>query len=106
MKPFRGQGLVVLTLASASLPAPVPAQTAAPIKPYQVEWVYRVRYGYQDEWWRIFQKYQIAALDEERRRGFVRSYSVFRPIERALAGLNREIDAARAHSFGGESADR
>lgn len=34
-------------------------------KPYQVEWVYRVRYGYQAEWWGIFQKYQIAILDRE-----------------------------------------
>ena len=58
---------------------PVFAQSATSTKVYQVEWVYRVKYGFEDEWWRIFQKYQVAALDEEKRRGFVRSYSVFKP---------------------------
>jgi hypothetical protein len=48
-------------------------------KPYQVEWVYRVRYGHQDEWWKIFQKYQIAILDREKELGYVKSYIVERP---------------------------
>jgi hypothetical protein len=61
------------TASSAMAQAPVPA------KPYQEEWVYRVKYGFQDEWWRIFQKYQIAALDEEKRRGYVLDYTVVRP---------------------------
>lgn len=70
-----------LLAAMAILSPPTAAQAQAPsaAKPYQVEWVYRVRYGFQDEWWRIFRKYQIAALDEEQRRGYVRSYSVVRP---------------------------
>jgi hypothetical protein len=46
---------------------------------YQVEWVYRIRYGYQDEWWKIFQKYQVAILDREKTLGYVTSYSVVRP---------------------------
>ena len=50
------------------------AQTAKPL--YQMEWVYRVKYGFQDEWWRIFQKYEIAALNEEKRRGYVVDYYV------------------------------
>lgn len=50
------------------------AQTAKSL--YQMEWVYRVKYGFQDEWWRIFQKYEIAALDEEKRRGYVVDYYV------------------------------
>jgi len=59
---------------------PAPAQpNSAPVRPYQVEWVYRVRYGFEEEWWRIFQTYQIAALDEEKRRGYVRDYAVYRP---------------------------
>lgn len=72
-------GLVILAL--LALPPSALAQThpKTVAKPYEVEWVYRVKYGYQDEWWRIFQKYQIAALDEEQRRGYVQSYSVFRP---------------------------
>ena len=37
--------------------------------PYQVEWVYHVKYGYQGEWWNIFRKYQIAILDREKQSG-------------------------------------
>jgi len=68
---------ISLALAAASPSSAAPPNAAA--RPYQVEWVYRVRYGFQDEWWRLFQKYQIAELDEEQRRGYVRSYAVFRP---------------------------
>jgi hypothetical protein len=75
MRKFRPAVLVALSLG----PAPVLAQTPAAPSPYQVEWVYKVKYGFQDEWWRIFQKFQIAALDEEKRRGYVQSYSVVRP---------------------------
>lgn len=68
----------------ASLPllfsaAPSALAQQASTMPYQVEWVYRARYGFQDEWWRLFQKYQIAELDEEQRRGYVLHYEVFRP---------------------------
>jgi hypothetical protein len=59
---------------------------AAP-RPYQVEWVYKVQYGHQEEWWRIFQKYQIAILDREQQLGFVTRYVVVRP------GLHTSEDA-------------
>jgi hypothetical protein len=36
------------------------AEAAAAKKPVVVEWVYRIQYGHQDEWWRIFKKYQMA----------------------------------------------
>ena len=29
-------------------------------KPYMVEWVYKVKWGYADEFWQLFKKYQIA----------------------------------------------
>ena len=48
-------------------------------RPYQVEWVYRIQYGHQDEWWAIFQKYQIAILDREKQLGYVTNYVVVRP---------------------------
>lgn len=51
----------------------------APPKPYLVEWVYRVKRGYNDEWWKIFQKYQVATLDREKEEGSVLWYQVFRP---------------------------
>jgi hypothetical protein len=56
-----------------------PASTASSNKPYLVEWVYRVKYGYKDEWWKIFQKYQIAALDKEKELGYVTDYTVYGP---------------------------
>jgi hypothetical protein len=48
-------------------------------KPYEVEWVYRVQYGHQDEWWKIFQRYQVAILDREQQLGYVTNYIVQRP---------------------------
>ena len=58
--------------------APALAQPATE-QPYQVEWVYKVKYGYEDEFWRIFKKYQIAILDREKQLGYVTSYKVVRP---------------------------
>jgi hypothetical protein len=63
------------------------AQTPPAGRPYQVEWVYRIRYGYQREWWTIFQKYQIAILDREQALGLVTRYSVVR------AGLRMSEDS-------------
>jgi hypothetical protein len=54
--------------------APLPAK-----KPVIVEWVYRVQYGHQDEWWRIFKKYQIAILERQKQLGYVKEYTVFAP---------------------------
>lgn len=47
--------------------------------PYIVEWVYRVKWGHQEEFWQIFQKYQIATLNKEKELGAVLKYEVFRP---------------------------
>src|ERR1700754_483724 len=55
--------------------------------PYQVEWVYHVQYGHQDEWWKIFRKYQVAILDREKQLGFVTDYYVDKP------GLHTSEDA-------------
>jgi opacity protein-like surface antigen len=65
---------LALSAAAAALAQPTPAA-----KPYQVEWVYRVQYGHQAEWWKIFQKYQIAILDREQQLGYVTRYTVTRP---------------------------
>jgi len=48
-------------------------------KPYLVEWVYRVKWGFADEFWQIFKKYQIATLNREKELGYVMSYTVYRP---------------------------
>lgn len=67
-------------LAWAGLAAPTAWAQPSPVeKPYQVEWVFKIAYGHQAEWWRIFQKYQVAILDREKQLGFVKEYAVFRP---------------------------
>jgi hypothetical protein len=64
------------------------AQSAmAADQPYQVEWVYHVKYGYQQEWWTLFQKYQVAILDREKQLGFVSEYHIDKP------GLHTSEDA-------------
>jgi fatty acid desaturase len=79
----RSYGVFALVLSAmllAASPAPAKAQSRPSAEPpYQVEWVYRIKYGYQEEWWRIFQKYQIAILDREQQLGYVTRYSVVRP---------------------------
>jgi hypothetical protein len=56
------------------------AQAPKPgVKGYEVEWVYRVRYGFIDEWWDLFRKYQIAILDREKALGYVLDYRVYHP---------------------------
>jgi hypothetical protein len=47
--------------------------------PYVVEWVYKVKFGHQDEFWQIFKKYQIPTLNREKQLGNVLKYEVFRP---------------------------
>jgi opacity protein-like surface antigen len=76
-------------LASAFAAAAIfSAQAAvAADQPYQVEWVYHVKYGYQQEWWKLFQKYQVAILDREKQLGFVSEYHIDKP------GLHTSEDA-------------
>jgi hypothetical protein len=48
-------------------------------KPVIIEWVYRIQYGHEDEWWHIFKKYQIAILERQKQLGYVKEYTVFAP---------------------------
>ncbi len=52
-----------------------PSQPAAEAPPI-VEWVYAAKWGYFDDWYTIFKKYQIAILDEEKKEGIVTKYIV------------------------------
>lgn len=78
MKKF-GVALAAIALGSLACGA----SQAQPPKPggkgYEVEWVYRVRYGFVDEWWDLFRKYQIAALEREKALGYVLDYKVYHP---------------------------
>ena len=73
------QSVLLLVLASLAAGTAV-AQPAKPgVKGYEVEWVYRVRYGHIDEWWDLFRKYQIAVLDREKALGYVLDYRIYHP---------------------------
>jgi hypothetical protein len=65
-------------LATGSAVAQVP-QAGRHLPPYLVEWVYRVKWGETDEFWRLFRKNQIPLLDKEKQLGRVLSYTVYRP---------------------------
>jgi hypothetical protein len=71
-------------LAFSTPPRPAGAQqttatvTAAP-KPITEEWVYRTKYGFKDEWWTIFKKYQIAILQRQKQLGYVKDFTVYAP---------------------------
>lgn len=53
--------------------------TAVAPKPVTVEWVYRVKYGYKDEWWALFKKNQISLLERQKQLGYVKEYTVYAP---------------------------
>jgi hypothetical protein len=55
------------------------AHAAVTEKPETVEWVYRIRYGYQDEWFAIFRKYQVAILEKQKQLGYVKDYTIWSP---------------------------
>jgi hypothetical protein len=55
------------------------AASAAPARPYIVEWVYKVKWGHSDEFFDIFKKYQIRILDRQKELGDVVQYTVYRP---------------------------
>jgi hypothetical protein len=55
-----------------------PSQLLAAEAPPIVEWVYTTQWGYFDDWYAIFKKYQIAILDEEKKEGLVTKYIVQR----------------------------
>jgi hypothetical protein len=48
-------------------------------KPFLVEWVYKVKWGQDAEFWQIFKKYQIPVLNRQKELGYVISYTVYRP---------------------------
>ena len=48
-------------------------------KPIIEEWVYRTKYGFKDEWWALFKKYQIAILERQKQLGYVKDFTVYSP---------------------------
>jgi hypothetical protein len=54
-----------------SAAAPQAADTAA-AEPYVVEYYYKVRWGYQDEFWRLFRKNHLPVLERQVEKGLIR----------------------------------
>jgi hypothetical protein len=48
-------------------------------KPYIEQWVYRVKYGFKDEWWKLFQKNQLTVLNKEKELGYIINYTIYEP---------------------------
>jgi hypothetical protein len=67
--------VTVITVASAAPDSLKPETLPA----YRVEWVYKVKWGYDEEFWRIFKKTQVPVLDKEKELGYIVNYEVFRP---------------------------
>jgi hypothetical protein len=60
----------------------VRAQAPRPdVKGYEVEWVYRVRYGFIDEWWDLWRKYEVPVLDKAKSLGYVLDYRIYHPTQ-------------------------
>jgi hypothetical protein len=84
---FHSPAIAAIALVSilAGVPSAHGRQTSASSisssseKPYLVEWVYKVKWGYAEEFWQLFKKYQIATLNREKELGYVTSYTVYRP---------------------------
>jgi hypothetical protein len=69
--------LVLTSLATGTAVAQAPTPG---VEGYEVEWVYRVRYGFIDEWWEIFRKYQVPILDRAKELGYILDYRIYHPI--------------------------
>ena len=69
----------LFTTAPIVAPAQQAAATASAPKPVIEEWVYRTKYGFKDEWWTIFKKYQIAILERQKQLGYVKDFTVYAP---------------------------
>lgn len=69
--------MLLLTSIAASTARAQPPRPGA--EGYEVEWGYRVRYGFIDEWWDIFRKYQIPILDRAKELGYVLDYRIYHP---------------------------
>ena len=73
---------LLLLILGVVLPGTTQAQAAKPgVAGYQVEWMYRVKYGFIDEWWDLFRKYEVPILDRAKALGYVLDYKIYRPTQ-------------------------
>ena len=48
-------------------------------EPLLEEWVYKVKWGHNEEFFEILKKYQLAILEREKQLGYVTQYTVYAP---------------------------
>jgi hypothetical protein len=48
-------------------------------QPFLEEWVYKVKWGHNEEFFDLLKKYQLAILERERQLGYVIQYTVYAP---------------------------
>ncbi len=71
-------------LLAAFLLAAGPASAAEPAakpKPFVVEYYYKVAWGHQDEFWRLFKKNHLPILKKERELGRIVSIAAAKPMD-------------------------
>jgi hypothetical protein len=74
--------IAVLFVLCPALPRVAQAQAAKPgVAGVEVEWMYRVRYGFIDEWWELFRKYEVPVLERGKQLGYVLDYRIYRPTQ-------------------------
>jgi len=71
-----GRALLVTAVVASSIVGRAQSPVA---KPVTVEWVYRVKYGYKDEWFQLFKKNQLSILEKQKELGYVKEYTVYAP---------------------------
>lgn len=71
-----GSVLVLFMLAGGAASAQSPLTD---VEGYEVEWVYRVRYGFIDEWWDLWRKYEAPVLQRAKELGYVLDYRIYHP---------------------------
>jgi len=69
--------LLLVTGLALGLTGRLAAQTAPNTPPYLVEWVYKVKWGHQDEFFDIFKKTQVPVLDREKQLGYIVDYTIY-----------------------------
>jgi hypothetical protein len=74
--------IALLCLFGTALPRTAHAQAPKPgVAGYEVEWVYRVRYGFIDEWWELFRKYEVPVLERGKQLGHVIDFRIYHPTQ-------------------------
>src|SRR5262249_47763111 len=72
-------GAVLMVGSGQQAAAQSTAPKAATPAPYIVEWVYRAKWGYKEEYLELFKKYQVPVLDRLKQLGYVVDYVIYTP---------------------------